>query len=94
MNIDPKCCYEIAKYYNERYDGNGYPEGLSGNRIACQIANVAIEYNNLINTIQPVDYERVASLIIMEAGRKFSPKIIESFKKVQSEFEAITKVGE
>jgi len=95
-NIDSKCCYEIAKYYNERYDGNGYPEGLSGNSIpiSCQIASVAIEYNNLINTITPVDYERVASLIIMESGRRFSPKIVDCFKKVQSEFEAITKVGE
>ena len=95
-SVDSKYCYEIAKYYNERYDGNGYPEGLSGNSIpiACQIASVAIEYNNLINTLTPVDYEKVANLIIMESGRRFSPKIVECFKKVQSEFEAITKVGE
>ena len=94
--IDEKYCYEIVKYYNERYDGNGYPEGLSGNSIplSTQIASVAIEYSNLINTITPVDYDRVASLIIMESGRKFSPKIVESFKKVMKEFEGITKVGE
>jgi len=93
--IDPTYCYQITKYYNERYDGNGYPEGLSGNSIplSCQIASLAIEYNNLINTIQPVDYEKVASLIIMESGRKFSPKIVDSFKKVKLEFEAITKIG-
>lgn len=94
--IDEKYCYEIVKYYNERYDGNGYPEGLSGNSIplSTQIASVAIEYSNLINTITPVDYDRVASLIIMESGRKFNPKIVESFKKVMKEFEGITKVGE
>ena len=94
--IDEKYCYEIVKYYNERYDGNGYPEGLSGNSIplSTQIASVAIEYSNLINTITPVDYDRVASLIIMESGRKFNPKIVESFKKVIKEFEGITKVGE
>lgn len=94
--VDERYCYEIAKYYNERYDGNGYPEGLSGNSIplAVQIASVAIEYSNLINTINPIDYERVSSLIIMEAGRKFNPRIIESFKKVKTEFESITKVGE
>lgn len=96
QNIDDRYSYEIAKYYNERYDGNGYPEGLSGNSIplAVQIASVAIEYSNLINTINPIDYERVSSLIIMEAGRKFNPRIIESFKKVKNEFESITKVGE
>ena len=94
--IDEKYCYEIVKYYNERYDGNGYPEGLSGNSIplSTQIASVAIEYSNLINTITPVDYDRVASLIMMESGRKFNPKIVESFKKVMKEFEGITKVGE
>lgn len=94
-DIDANYCYEIAKSYNERYDGNGYPQGLSANSIpiATQIASLAIEYNNLINTIVPVDYEKVASLIVMEAGRKFNPKIVDSFKKVQSEFEAITKIG-
>ena len=94
--IDGKYAYEICKYYNERYDGNGYPEGLSGNSIplSVQVASIAIEYSNLINTITPVDYERVSSLIIMESGRKFSPKIVESFKKVKGEFESITKLGE
>ena len=93
--IDAKYCYEIAKYYNERYDGAGFPEGLSSNSIplSAQIVSLVIEYNNLVNSIVPVDYERIASLIIMESGRKFSPKIVEAFKKVQSEFEAITKVG-
>lgn len=95
-DIDQKYAYEITKYFNERYDGNGYPEGLSGNSIplAVQIASVVIEYTNLINTITPVDYERVASLIIMESGRKFSPKIVDSFKKVRGEFESLIKVGE
>lgn len=95
-DIDSKYAYEIAKYYNERYDGNGYPEGLSGNSIplATQIASLAIEYSNLINSIVPVDYERVASLIMMESGKKFNPRIVNSFKKVQNEFENVTKVGD
>ena len=94
--IDGKYCYEICKYCNERYDGNGYPEGLSGNSIplSAQITSVAIEYCNLINSINPIDYDKVASLIIMESGRKFSPKIVESFKRVQEEYMEITKVGE
>jgi len=94
-DIDPNYCYEIVKGCNERYDGNGYPQGLSANSIpiTTQIASLAIEYNNLINTIVPIDYDKVASLIIMESGRKFNPKIVAAFKKVQLEFEAITKIG-
>ncbi len=93
--IDEKYAYEIAKYYNERYDGNGYPEKLSGESIplSAQIASLAIEYMNLVNTIVPVDYSRIASLIMMEAGHKFNPKMVEAFKKVAPDFEAITKVG-
>ena len=94
-DIDSTYCYDIVKSCNERYDGNGYPQGLSANSIPIwvQIASLAIEYNNLINTIVPVDYDKVASLIVMESGRMFNPKIVDSFKKVQSEFEAITKIG-
>ena len=93
--IDSKYCYEITRYYNERYDGTGYPEGLSGESIplSAQIASLAIEYANLVNTMTPVDYNRVVALITMEAGRKFNPKIVEAFKKVQTDFETITKVG-
>ena len=94
--IDAQYAYEIARYFNERYEGNGYPEGLSANSIPlyAQIASLAIEYMNLANTIVPVDYAKIASLITMESGHKFNPKIVEAFKKVQSEFEAITKVGD
>ena len=94
-DIDAGYCYDIAKSYNERYDGNGYPQGLSGNSIpiVVQIASLAIEYNNLMNTIVPIDYDKVSSLIIMESGRKFNPKIVDSFKKVEKEFEDVTKIG-
>ncbi|MBR7042450.1 MAG: response regulator [Bacilli bacterium] len=94
-DVDSKYCYEITRYYNERYDGTGYPEGLSGESIplSAQIASLAIEYVNLVNSMTPVDYSKVAALITMEAGRKFNPKIVEAFKKVQTDFETITKVG-
>ena len=94
--IDPKYCYEITRYYNERYDGTGYPESLSGDSIplSSQIASLVIEYINLLNTMTPVDYSRINSLIVMEAGHKFNPKIVEAFKNVQEEFQNITKVGD
>ena len=93
--IDSKYCYEITRYYNEHYDGSGYPEGLSGEGIplAAQIASVVIEYISLINTMVPVDYNKIASLIEMEASHKFNPKIVEAFKQVRNELDSINKVG-
>lgn len=93
-DIDANYCYDIAKHYNERFDGHGYPQGLSGNSIpiVAQIASLAIEYNNLINTVVPIDFEKVAYLIKMESGRKFNPKIVDCFNLVKDEFIAVTKV--
>ena len=94
-DVDSKYAYEISRYYSEHFDGTGYPEELSGVSIplSAQIAALVIEYVNLINTMVPINYDRVASLIEMEANHKFNPKIVEAFKAVRSEFEAITKVG-
>ena len=92
-DIDLKYCSEIARCYNEKYDGSGYPEGLSGDSIplSAQIASLVIEYYNLVNAMVPVDYNKIVSLIVMDANHKFNPKIVEAFKMVQSEFESISK---
>ena len=94
--VDSRYCYEIAKYYTENYDGSGYYEKLKGDSIplVAQIASLVIEYYNLTNSINPIDYEKIASLIIMESGHKFNPKIVEAFKIVKPELERITKMGE
>lgn len=52
--------------------------------------STCIEYNNLVNSIIPLDYDKISSLIEMDAGRKFDPKIVESFKKVASSFASVT----
>ena len=44
-------CYEICRYHHERYDGNGYPEGLSGDDIpiAAQIVSIVDVYDALVS---------------------------------------------
>lgn len=94
--VDPQYCYEITKYYHERYDGRGYPEGLNGNNIplSASIVGLVVEYMNLLNNFTSIDYEKIASLIIMESGHKFSPKVVEAFKNVKDQFAIVSKVGE
>ena len=92
LTFDGKYASEIAKCANERYDGKGFPLALSMNQIplSSHIVNICIEYNNLVNSIIPLDYDKINSLIEMDAGRKFDPKIVESFKKVASSFASVT----
>ena len=44
-----KTAYEIARWHHERYDGRGYPDGLTGEEIpiAAQVVSVADVYDAL-----------------------------------------------
>lgn len=94
--VDPQYCYDITRYYHERYDGTGYPDGISGNNIplSAAIVSLVVEYMKLTKDFNTLGYEKIASLITMESGHKFNPKVVEAFKYVKGEFEVITKVGE
>ncbi len=74
--------YEITRYYHERYDGTGYPEGLRGDAIpisACIVALSAL-FNNFVRSYS--NSEDIRDAICKLSGSKFNPRIIESFKRV------------
>lgn len=83
---------EIVKFYHERYDGKGYPDGLEKENIpiSSAIVALAVEYNNLMNSHKN-DYKNIVNTIISKSGTKYNPKLIESFKKVIDQFEKISK---
>ena len=61
-------CYDICRHHHERYDGNGYPDGLAGDDIPIWAQVVSI-----------VDvYEAVRMIHNNECG-VFSPQILECF---------------
>ena len=43
--------YDIARHHHERWDGNGYPDGLKGdeNTIWAQIVSIAEAYDALVS---------------------------------------------
>ena len=58
---------EIARYHHERFDGTGYPEGLSGNSIPLSARIVAVA-----DVFDALTSERVLSLIhISEPTRPY-----------------------
>jgi len=74
----------IARYHHERFDGTGYPEGLSGTDIplAARIVAVADVFDALISVrpykpaYPPPD---AVMMIEIESGRHFDPVIVDAF---------------
>jgi putative two-component system response regulator len=74
----------IAKTHHENWDGNGYPNGLSGNRIPIEgrITAVADVYDAL-SSVRPYkaafDREKSIAIILNESGRRLDPTVVDAF---------------
>lgn len=89
-----KYAYEICRYHHERYDGKGYPDGLVGDQIpiCAQLVSVADVYDALVNERCYKDAfskEEAYRMIITGECGVFSPKLMESFRKVRPLFEKL-----
>jgi len=81
----------VAAYHHERWDGSGYPYGLSGEEIPLPGRLMAIidVYDALVSERpykKPVAHEDAVKTIISESGTHFDPKIIEVFRDVNDRF--------
>ncbi len=79
--------YEICRYHHERYDGNGYPDGLKGDEIpvSAQIVSLADVYDALISKriYKEAFSKDVAYQMIMNGNcGVFSPKLLHCFQEV------------
>ena len=89
-----KISMEICQYHHERYDGNGYPEGLKGDEIpiSAQIVSVVDAYHALISErVYKRAYSREKAYYMILGGEcgVFSPKIMECFRMSRQEMEQI-----
>ena len=76
---------QIARYHHEKFNGTGYPHGLSGTDIplAARIVAVADVFDALTSErvykkAMPVDEARM--LILSESGVHFDPEIVAAFE--------------
>lgn len=77
---------EIALYHHEKWDGSGYPEGLSGERIplSCRIVAIADVFDALMSHRpykQAWTLEESLDFINSQSGRHFDPKVIDVFNR-------------
>lgn len=86
--------YDIARHHHEKYDGNGYPDGLKGEAIsiAAQIVSLVDVYDALTSKrVYKSAYstDKSYQMILNGQGGAFSPKLLQAFTEVREEFEKI-----
>ena len=87
---------EIAYTHHEKWNGKGYPEGLSGNNIPLsgRIMAIADVYDALISkrVYKPAfTHDDAVSLIKEDAGNHFDPDIVAAFLDIAGQFHAIAQ---
>ena len=86
-----KYAVDIAWCHHEKWDGSGYPRGISGEDIplAARLMAIADVYDALINKrVYKAAFDHRKSLEIMREGRgsHFDPQIFDIFLELEDEF--------
>lgn len=86
----------IAGAHHERWDGSGYPSGLSGDAIPLsgRIMAIADVYDALTTRRHYKDswsHKDASEEIIRNRGIHFDPQIVDAFERVNGEFELIAE---
>jgi putative two-component system response regulator len=91
----------FAGYHHEKWDGSGYPRGISGTDIPLEgrIMAIADVYDALVSERpykKPFTHEKAAEIIINDSGKHFDPALIEVFKNISEDFwiQSLVAVGE
>jgi putative two-component system response regulator len=87
---------EIAYGHHERWDGNGYPQGLAGEAIptSARLMAVADVYDALISkrVYKPAfPHQQAIAMIVEERGRHFDPDVVDALSDAAEEFADIAR---
>lgn len=87
---------QIAYGHQERWDGTGYPQGISGDNIPAPARMMAIvdAYDALTSDRvyrDGVPHDRAVQLIFQERGAQFAPDMVDAFIEVQHLFQDIAQ---
>lgn len=91
-----KYCYQICRYHHEKWDGLGYPDGLSGNDIpiCAQVVSVADCYDALTSERSyksAFTHEQAVEMIRAGACGAFSDEMMDCFSSVLPKFKKLTQ---
>jgi putative two-component system response regulator len=79
-----RCAEIVARHHHERWDGHGYPDGLSGRRIPveCRIVAIADCFDAMIYGrpgVRPVSLNTALADIEIQKGEQFDPELVDPF---------------
>mgnify|MGYP001613800045 CR=1 FL=1 len=82
---------DIANGHHEKWNGSGYPGGLSGQGIPlpARIMAVADVYDALCSKRcykEPMPHDEACCTIRDDAGKSFDPALVEAFCELRDEF--------
>jgi putative two-component system response regulator len=89
---------EIAHWHHEKWDGKGYPDGLSGKAIplSARIMAVADVYDALRanRCYRPaMSHEKTRAIILDGCGSHFDPDVVEAFRELETTFERLSEAA-
>jgi putative two-component system response regulator len=75
----------MVLYHHERWDGTGYPEGLSGEDIPEEARLLAVvDAFDAMTSHRPyraaIDLDTAYEIVIQESGKQFDPEMVEVFR--------------
>ncbi len=82
----------IARSHHERWDGNGYPDGLAGEKIPlpARIMTIADVYDAIRSKRcykEPMTREQSRQIILNESSGQFDPGMLKVFADVETEMD-------
>lgn len=85
---------EIAQFHHEKWDGSGYPTGLSGESIplSARILALGDVYDALTSKRVYKDafsHEKSRDIITEGRGKHFDPRVVDAFMAVEEKFRSI-----
>lgn len=91
-----KYAKEIAYAHQEKWDGSGYPLGLSGDDIpiSARLMAIADVYDALISRRvykEGMPHEKAVGIIVEGRGNHFDPDMVDAFIELQNDFKAVAE---
>lgn len=88
----------LAKHHHERWDGNGYPDGLKGEEIplSARIMSVADVFDALVSKRsykEGMPFDKAFSIIEAGSGTQFDPEIVRAFMNRREDAEKIARTS-